>query len=274
MQTGFRRFLPGLTAACAALLFLPMLLFAGVNSSEPVNSPAPGVGLDEKLGMPIPLDVRFTDATGKSVTLRELVDGPTLILPVYYRCPNVCNFMQGGVAGVLKNVGRKPAAEYRVISLSFDASETTRDARRASELYRGLAGSGFPAEGWRFLTGDDPAIHAVLDAAGYRFMREGVDFVHPVTSFVIDRDGHIIRYLHGVRPLPKDLTLALLEAQSGRVGTTIRKVVQYCFNFDPEHKTYVFNLLRVSATAIIATLVIFLAFLVFGGKKKSRGSRS
>jgi len=105
-------------------------------------------------------------------------------------------------------------------------------------------------------------------------MRQGVDFIHPVASFVIDKNGRVIRYLHGVRPLPKDLTLAFYEAETGRAGATIRKMVQYCFNYDPQQKTYVFNLLRVSATAIVATLIVFLAFLVFGGKKKSKGSRS
>jgi len=264
---------PGFATVCAMLLLLAATPWSRSAMGAADLAPAPGVGLDEQLGNRLPLDVPFTDAEGNRVTLRDLVDGPTLILPVYYRCPNVCNFMQAGVAGVLKDVGRKPGEEYRVISLSFDPSETTRDARKASELYRGLAGNGFPRQGWRFLTGDDTAIHTVLDAAGYRFMREGVDFVHPVASFVIDRDGQVIRYLHGVRPLPKDLTLAFLEAQSGRVGTTIRKVVQYCFSFDPEHKTYVFNLLRVSATAIIATLVVFLVFLIYGGKKKPRGNR-
>ena len=34
---------------------------------------------------------------------------------------------------------------------------------------------------------------------------------------------------------------------------TIRKVVGYCFSFDPSGKNYVFNLLRVSATVVFMT---------------------
>ena len=56
--------------------------------------------------------------------------------------------------------------------------------------------------------------------------------------------------------------------KEGRVGTTIRTMVQYCFSYDPQQQTYVFNLLRVSATVILTTLGIFLAWLLMTGKKK------
>jgi len=264
---------------CRTLIITVLLLSTSSLAAEreELSLPAPpaaSVGLDEKLGATLPLDLTFTDETGRPVTLRELVVGPTLILPIYYKCPNVCNFMQAGVASVLRDVGRTAGEQYRVISISFDETETVHNAESAARLYRGLAGENFPANAWTFLIGEPQAFNTFLDAAGYHFMRQGVDFVHPVTSFVIDKDGRLIRYLHGVRPLPKDLTLAFFEAESGRTGTTIRKMVQYCFSYDPQQKTYVFNLLRVSATAILATLGIFLAFLVFGGKKKKKGSRS
>jgi protein SCO1/2 len=92
--------------------------------------------------------------------------------------------------------------------------------------------------------------------------------VHPVASVVVGRDGTVVRYLYGTSFLPKDLTLALIEADEGRIGPTIRKVVDFCFNYDPAQKTYVFNLLRVSATAVILTVFTFFLFLLFGGRKK------
>jgi protein SCO1/2 len=98
-------------------------------------------------------------------------------------------------------------------------------------------------------------------------MHDG-QFLHPVAIFVVDSKGTIIRYLHGTRFLPKDLTLALIEASEGRLGTTIQKMVRFCFSYDAENKTYVFNLLRVTGTVVLLTAVAFLAFLLFGGKKK------
>jgi protein SCO1/2 len=231
---------------------------------------ASGVGLDEQLGARIPLELTFRDEDGKPVRLADLVTKPTVIAPVYYRCPNVCHFLQGALAQTLPQLQQTAGSDYQVLSISFDETETPEIARRNRDTYLTAAGGKVPAAGWRFLTGDPPAIMALTGAAGYRFQRVGSDFQHPVVIFVVTPDGTIVRYLHGTHLLPKDLALALAEAKEGQVGTTIRKMVQYCFSYDPEQKTYVFNVLRVSATVILATLGIFLAYLIVGGKKKSK----
>ena len=228
------------------------------------------VGLDEKLGAHIPLDLTFIDENGKPVKLADLVTMPTVIAPVYYRCPNVCHFLQGDLARVLPQLKLKAGEDYQVISVSFDEKEQPELAKRSRNTYYAAMKNKYPDQAWRFLTGDLDTILKLTDSAGYRFQRVGTDFLHPVTFFVVSPDGMIVRYLHGTHVLPKDLTLALYEAKSGKVGTTIRKMVQYCFSFDPEQKTYVFNLLRVSATTILATLAIFAAFLIFGGKKSKK----
>lgn len=228
------------------------------------------VGLDEKLGARIPLDLTFRDEQGEPVRLADLVTMPTVIAPVYYRCPNVCHYLQGDLARVLPQLKLEAGKDYQVVSFSFDENEQPELAARSRNTYYAAMKNQYPEKAWRFLTGDIDTILKLTDAAGYRFQKVGADFLHPVVFFVVSPEGMIVRYLHGTHVVPKDLTLALYEAKSGQVGTTIRKMVQYCFSFDPEQKTYVFNLLRVSATAILATLVIFAAFLVFGGKKSGK----
>lgn len=230
--------------------------------------PAAGaVGLDERLGASIPLDLAFRDETGRSVTLRDLVTVPTVIVPVYYQCPNVCNFLQGGLARTLPEVKLEPGKAFRVLSVSFDETETPELARRSQAIYLEAMRQRFPATAWSFLTGDPESIRKLLDAAGYRFQRQGEDFLHPVVLFVVAGDGKIIRYLHGTSVLPMDLTLALVEASEGRIGPTIRRMAQFCFSYDPENRRYVFNLFRVSATAILLTAGVFLAFLILRGRK-------
>jgi len=237
---------------------------------HPPATPVAGVGLDEKLGDTIPLDLVFVDESGARVRLADLINKPTIIAPVYYRCPNVCHFLQGDLARVLPQLKLIAGSDYQMLSISFDETETPELAKRTRDTYYTAMSTPIPDGGWRFLTGDSDTIHALTDAAGFRFARSGSDFLHPVVFFVVTADGRIVRYLHGTRVLPKDLTLALYEARDGHVGTTIRKMVQYCFSYDPAQKTYVFNLLRVSATVILATLVVFLIFLIYGGKKKKR----
>jgi protein SCO1/2 len=236
---------------------------SGAPAGEGRGAPA---GVDERLGARIPLDIAFRDETGGTVRLGDLVTGPTIILPVYYSCTNICNFLQGGLASVLPALQRAPGKEYRVLSISFDETETPELAARYKRMYLAAMNSPFPEEGWRFLTGDAESVRRLTDAAGYSFQRKGRDFIHPVASLVIAGDGTIVRYLYGTAFLPKDLTLALIEAQEGRVGTTVRTMVKYCFTFDPMRKTYVFNLLRVCATVVMICSGGFLAFLILSGR--------
>jgi protein SCO1 len=267
---------------CRAALLASLLLFVhgeapGVEKTPgPVPSAAAGkaedttVGVIERLGFKIPLDVTFRDEAGKQVRLAELVTGPTIILPVYYSCTNVCYNLQWGLAQVLPKIKSRAGEEYRVLSVSFDEHDSPQLAATFKRVYLASMHAPFPQDGWRFLTGDAANIQRFTQAVGYGFQRRGRDFLHPVASLIVARDGTIVRYLYGSSFLPKDLALALIEARDGTSGTTIRKMMEYCFTFDPGQKTYVFNILRVSATVVILCTAGFLAFLVFGGKRLGR----
>jgi protein SCO1/2 len=232
------------------------------------SMPKNEVGIDEKIGAFIPLDLSFRDENGESVSLRELITGPTIIAPVYYSCPNVCAFLQADLARNLPAIKLQPGQDYRVLSISFDEQDTPAAARAARKTYLTAMGQPFPEQGWRFLTGDAEASRALTEAAGYRYLRQGNDFLHPVVIFVVTGEGRIVRYLHGTRMLPMDLTLALTEAREGRLGSTIRKVVRFCFSYDSQQKHYVFNLLRIAATVILVTAGGFLLFLFISGRKR------
>ncbi len=258
---------------CLVALLLLALLSPPNLLAHTEEEASPAIGVDEALGAKLPLDLTFRDETGKAVRLGDLITSPTIILPVYYGCTNVCNFLQGGLAAVLPKLKPKPGEEYRVLSVSFDETETPELAAKYKRMYLTAMNTPFPEEGWRFLTGDAASIRRLTEAIGFRFARKGRDFLHPVASIIVAPDGTIVRYLYGTSFLAKDLTLALLEARQGRVGTTIRQVVGYCFTFDPKGKTYVFNLLRVSATVVMICAGGFLLFLLLTGKKRKPGSR-
>ena len=50
------------------------------------RSPPQEVGIDEKLGETLPLDLVLHDEDGKGVSLRSLIDKPTLLTLNYFRC--------------------------------------------------------------------------------------------------------------------------------------------------------------------------------------------
>lgn len=232
--------------------------------------PEEAIGLDEHLGAKIPLDIILRDEAGQPVRLDELLTVPTIILPVFYSCTNVCITLQGKMASALQNLNRRPLDDYRVISFSIDENETPAMASRSKKMYLTAMKAPFPEDGWRFLTGDVANIRRLTAALGFNFQRQGRDFLHPVASIVVAPDGTIVRYLYGTTILPKDLALALAEAKTGVIGVSIRKMMEYCFTYDPTANTYVFNLLRVSASVVIICTGAFLAYLFLSGKNRSQ----
>lgn len=227
------------------------------------------VGIEEHLGAQLP-DAVFTDSGGNKVTLPELADAPVLLLPVYYRCPDVCSLLQGSVASILPQVKLTPGKELKVVSLSFDARETPEDAARAKRNYTAIAGDAFPAEYWTFLTGDQASIDAVLKAIGYTVQKQGGLWAHPVAAITVAPGGKVVRYLYGSSFLPFDITMAGTEAARGKTGLSVKRLLSFCYNYDPQGRRYVFDILRVSGFTIVGFVAIFLAWLLLGGKKKKR----
>ena len=92
----------------------PAMQMAGDKPHQHQEPPVE-IGLESQLGAHLPLDVMLVDEDGQAVRLGDLIDRPTLILPIYYSCPNVCNFLQAGVAGTIKDLGRNPEEHYRIL---------------------------------------------------------------------------------------------------------------------------------------------------------------
>ncbi len=252
------------------IITLLLAFSAPAFSDTPVETDAPRVELVEKLGEKIPLNLTFKDSTGSDIKLREIIDRPTVVVPVYYDCRSVCNFMLGGLSQVIPELKLTAGEDYQIVAFSFDPEESVELAKHNKKTYLTAIQSPYPSEAWHFLTGTQENILQLTDAAGYYFEKEGEEFLHPVAAFVVTADGTIVRYLIGQRFMPLDLSMALFEASEGRIGTPIRKALEFCFSYDPEGRRYVFNLLRVSGTVILLTLGSFLLFLIFSGRKKKQ----
>jgi protein SCO1/2 len=251
-------------------LFLPAILQISVWAHVEHSKERPEIGLRERLGQSVPLHLEFSNEDGKKTQLKELIQGPTILAPVYYHCPNVCNFLLQNIAGALGQLPAVPAKEYVVLAISFDETEKAPLAFERKKIYLQMIGKPFPAEAWRFLTGDAANIRELTDAVGFQFRREGNDFQHPVALIILSQEGKIIRYLYGTDILPFDLKMALLEASEGRVGPTVSKVMRFCFSYDPKGRRYVFNTLKVTGIATITFALLFVLFLTLKGRRSQQ----
>ncbi len=250
------------------LLIGAVFIQSAVNAHVEQPKGLSGIGIDEKLGHLIPLDLTFYGENGNPVSLRQLIHTPTILAPVYLHCPNVCSLLLQNLADVLNQLPAEPGKEYSVISISFDDREKPGLALEKKKTYLKMIRRPFPAEAWRFLTGDQENIHQLMDAVGFHFKRVGDDFEHPVALIILAPDGKIVRYMYGADPLPFDLKIGLVEASQGKIGPTIAKVVRFCFSYDPKANKLVFNMLKVTGTVTILFALAFVVFLIFKGRKQ------
>ncbi len=256
--------------AIKIMVFLTGVIFfhGAVNAHVEQSKDLSGIGIDEKLGQRIPLDLTFNDETGKPVALRQLIRTPTVLALVYYHCPNVCSLLLQNLADVLNRLPAEPGKEYSVISVSFDEREKPAFALERKKIYLKMIQKPFPEGTWRFLTGDKDNIRKLTDAIGFHFKRVGEDFEHPVSLMILAPDGKITRYMHGTDILPFDLKMALIEASQGKIGPAISKVVRFCFSYDPKANQLVFNTLKVTGTVTLLFALSFVVFLLFKGRKQ------
>ncbi len=255
------------------LLALACSLTANTSFGHETGAAKADITLEEKLGQYLPADAVFTDETGKTASLKSLIDKPTIIAPVYLGCMHECPVLLSGLSQVLGKMELvKPGKDYQVITLSFDENDTPAIARDKKVNYIKAVGKPFPEDAWKFLTGDKENIRKFTDSIGFRFQRDSEhDFSHPVTLVVIAPGGKIVRYLEGFTFLPFEVTMALTEAAEGRVGSPARSALMYCFSYDPLKKSYVFNVLKVTGTVMVLFVASFFAYLMISTKKK-RGS--
>jgi protein SCO1/2 len=251
-------------------IMIAALLVAGTAFGHESTATTADIALDYKLGQNIPADADFLDEHGGSVNLRDAIDRPTIIAPVYLSCMHECPLLLNGLAEVLGKVELvTPGRDFKVITLSFDDRDTPAIALDKKRNYLKAIGKPFPAQEWTFLTGDAVSIKKFTDAIGFKFQRDSEhDFSHPITVVVIARGGKIVRYLEGTSFLPFDITMAVNEAAAGRVGSPGRRMLMYCFSYDPLKKSYVFNILKVLGTVMILFVGSFFAYLMITTRKK------
>jgi protein SCO1 len=232
------------------------------------------IGVEEKLGNTLPLEAQFVNEEGKTVTLKDLIDRPTILALVYFRCPGICGPLMGGLADIVEKMEMTPGDEYQIITISFDPTEGPELAKRKKATYHKVIRRPVGDASWRFLTGKQDAIDAITEAVGFQYEQTGKDFQHPAVIAAISPEGKLTRYLYGVEFLPFDVKLALIEAADGRVGPTISKVLLYCFSYDPEGQTYVFNILKVTGTVTLLFLALSLVFLVITTRRYRKNKQA
>jgi protein SCO1 len=247
------------------------------------------IGVEEKTGNIVPADLTFRDEEGQKVKLGDFLGKPTILVIVYYSCEHVCPQLLGGLSQALPRLAFSPVKEYRVLTVSIDASDTPQIARAAKKNYLKAIGSFdrrpdrlFPEDGWKFLTGPQQSITALTQAVGFSYRKETDGFTHPVVLVFLSPLGKISGYYYVTKfqygqgyPISFtsfELNLALTEAAQGKAVTGLKKALLYCFSHEPPGQSKFFNFMAVVGIFTLLAMVSFFVYLQVSSKR-NRGGR-
>ncbi len=261
----------------AALVGLFVCSAAGAQVVRDSVSELMGIDIIEHLGDSLPLNLSFVDDDGNEVTLSDYFKGdkPVLLTLGYYECPMLCNLVFNGVSEGIKELGWVPGEKYEVVSVSIDPLETFELAANKKANYIKFLEMPEAAAGWHFLVTESENAKTLADAIGFKYyyVEDRDEYAHAAAAYLISPDGVISRYLYGIQYTGINLKLGLLEASEGKIGSTMDKILLYCFRYDPDAKGYVLfaqNAMKVGGVATVILIALLVGSLYLKERLKAR----
>lgn len=149
--------------------------------------------------------IDIVDDSGRVRSTAEWNGIPTILAPMYCRCPLACPL----IAKALKRGTSQSEASlssYRIVLFSFDPRDTPADLRRFRERQQ------IPL-GWTVAAAAHPGdARRLLDAAGYRYGDANGQFTHPNAVISLTAELKTAKYLLGTE---YDIDAALDAANGG-----------------------------------------------------------
>ena len=245
------------------------------SGGDPAANAKPGllskIGIDQRIGEHVPLDVVFTDENARQVRLGDYFGKrPVILALVYYECPMLCTQVLNGLTAALKVMNFEPGRDFDVVAVSFNPKEGPGLASQKKANYLERYGRPQTAAGWHFLTGSEESIRRLTQAVGFRYeFDEAIQqYAHGAGIELLTPEGRIARYFYGIEYSPRDIRFGVIEASEGRLGTPIDDVLLLCYHYDPVTGKYGARVLALVRAGGIATVLAFLAFLAVSVRRE------
>ena len=235
------------------------------------------VGIDQKIGQQLPLDLTFKDEAGRDVRLGEYFTGrPVVLALAYYDCPMLCTQVLNGMTGALKTLSFDAGKDFEVVVVSIDPKDNYQIAAHKKASYVEHYGRPQTAAGWHFLTGAESSIKPLAGALGFRYVYDAniKQYAHGAAIYVATPRGVVSRYLLGIDFAPRDLRLALVEASNHVLGGVVDQVLLLCYHYDPTSGKYGAATINAVRVGFIATVGGFLTFLFVSLKRERARDRA
>ena len=231
------------------------------------------VGIEQRLGQPVPLEASFRDELGREVKLGQYFhQRPVLLALVYYDCPMLCTQVLNGLTSALGVLKFNAGQEFEVVAVSFDPRETPRLAGAKKQVYLDRYKRQGADQGIHFLTGSQESITALTEATGFHYVWDDKtsQFAHGSAVMLLTPEGKLAQYYYGIEYSPKDMRLGIIEASNERIGNVVDQVILYCYHYDPTTGKYgavAMSLIRVGG---VLTVLVLGTFMVVNFRRDAR----
>ncbi len=264
---------PRIRALALMCIYSWLMLLASPGRAQMTNSQASwkpaalrNVGIDQKMGVQVPLDLPFLDEEGRAATLRQYTGRPVILALVYYQCPSLCNMILNGVVRSAKSLKMTAGNEFDVVAVSFDPHETPEMAAAKKAVYMKEYGRPGSEHGWHFLTGPEASSRSLTDAVGFHYAYDALSnqYAHASAIIILTPEGRTTQYFYGIEYPARDLRLAFVEASHNRIGSAIDQVMLYCYHWDPARGKYgmvIQNVLRIAGLLTLGSLLTFMLIM-------------
>ncbi len=130
--------------------------------------------------------------------------------------------------------------EFDILTVSIDPAESQERSALFKQKYLDQYQRPEAREGWHFLRGKTMDVERLANSVGfkYAYVKERKEYAHTAGLMVLSPEGTVTRYLYGIMFDPRDVRLALVEAAEGKVGSTVDRILLYCFHYDSSAGKY------------------------------------
>lgn len=202
-------------------------------------------------------NIPVTNAYNETLFLQDLIGNkPTLLSPIYTKCPHSCSFITANLKKALEEVDLSPE-DFHVITFSFDSTDSAKDLSSFTDRWK------LNNAYWHVVTASSPHIQQLLASIDFKIEWDSKfqQYNHPNVVVVITPSGRISRYVYGIFPRSKDLKMALLEAKKENTSLSLYEgFLLRCFAYDPASKQFVLNrkfiLMVISGGLAVSSMII------------------
>ncbi len=235
------------------------------------------VGIDQRLGEFVPLDLKFKDEQGQDVQLGRYFHQkrPVVLALVYYDCPMLCNQVLNGMTSALGVLKFNTGQEFDVVAVSFDPRETPGLAAAKRDVYLNRYKRPGADKGWHFLTGSQESITALTQAVGFHYVwdEQTSQFAHGSGLMLLTPEGKLAQYYYGIEYSPKDMRLGIIEASQEKIGTVVDQMLLYCYHYDPTTGKYGLIAMRAMRIGGALTVLALGTFMVVSFRREMKMAR-